>query len=79
MTSFSPPTLFLVSLPNAQSYKAKEARGEVPARSIELVQGSIFDHDWSDGDVVFAHSTCFDGGESAPHSTVSRRLPHALL
>jgi hypothetical protein len=27
---------------------------------LEVVYGSFFDFDWSDADVVFAHSTCFD-------------------
>ena len=27
---------------------------------VSLVQGSVTDADWSDGDVVFANSTCFD-------------------
>jgi SAM-dependent methyltransferase len=28
--------------------------------SVELVSGSLLEADWSDGDVVFANSTCFD-------------------
>ena len=27
---------------------------------VSLVHGSFLDWDWSDGDVVFANSTCFD-------------------
>ena len=27
----------------------------------EFKEGSILEDDWSDGDVVFANSTCFDG------------------
>ena len=28
--------------------------------SVELVEGSLLEKDWSDGDVVFVNSTCFD-------------------
>jgi SAM-dependent methyltransferase len=29
-------------------------------QEVEMIQGSILDYDWSDGDVCFANSTCFD-------------------
>ncbi|EQC42558.1 hypothetical protein SDRG_00288 [Saprolegnia diclina VS20] len=32
------------------------------AQSISFVSGSFLDHPWSDGDLVFSHSTCFSPG-----------------
>jgi SAM-dependent methyltransferase len=40
-------------------YEAMVSAGEAPACDIELICGSFFDYDWSDGDVIFANSTCF--------------------
>ena len=34
--------------------------GYSSAGDCQFSQGSILDEDWSDGDVVFANSTCFD-------------------
>lgn len=35
-------------------------------------QGSFLDYDWSDGDLVFANSTCFDDELMANMSAVSK-------
>jgi len=34
--------------------------GQINKTDIQLLEGSIIDYDWSDGDVIFANSTCFD-------------------
>lgn len=34
--------------------------GAPPAQRVEFHRGSFLEFDWSDGDVVFANSTCFD-------------------
>lgn len=65
-------------------YQDMAARGEVPSRAVELVCGSFFDYDWSDGDVVFANSTCYSDGKLFHHqivvpSAVGIIFPHLYL
>lgn len=39
---------------------ALNTNGRRNITDVQLLEGSIIDYDWSDGDVVFANSTCFD-------------------
>jgi SAM-dependent methyltransferase len=41
-----------------KSYPAKQGAGD--GQRVEVYQGSFLNFDWSDGDVVFANSTCFE-------------------
>lgn len=38
----------------------KDALHKGQSQSVSTVQGSLLGYDWSDGDIVFANSTCFD-------------------
>ncbi|KAF0684842.1 Aste57867_23187 [Aphanomyces stellatus] len=48
----------LVDFSHARVDKLME-RNDVAGQTISYICGSFFDHSWSDGDVVFCHSTCF--------------------
>lgn len=60
---------YLESLHNAavkvcDSYRALQQRGELPKNAassdaLAAVCGDILAYDWSDGDIIFANSTCF--------------------
>jgi hypothetical protein len=45
-----------------------------PNTTLIPTQGSFLDFDWSDGDVVFANSTCFDDSLMADMSVQAERL-----
>jgi hypothetical protein len=50
------------------------------ARPYFIIQGSLLDFDWSDGDVVFANSTCFDDNLMLKMSKMAETLkPGAIF
>jgi len=40
--------------------KTNQNRDNSKSQEINLIQGDLLDYDWSDGDLVFANSTCFE-------------------
>eukprot|EP00611_Tribonema_gayanum_P016316 TRINITY_DN2843_c0_g1_i2.p1 TRINITY_DN2843_c0_g1~~TRINITY_DN2843_c0_g1_i2.p1 ORF type:complete len:286 (-),score=110.51 TRINITY_DN2843_c0_g1_i2:255-1112(-) len=66
----------------AEAFEASVRRSlcSSQAQGLTMHLGSLLDFDWSDGDVVFANSTCFDDALMASIAAAAQRLrPGALL
>lgn len=60
------------------SFKQQLALGQ--PQHVSVFEGSFLDYDWSDGDVVFANSTCFEDDLMAQLSQQAERLkPGAMV
>ncbi|ETW00570.1 hypothetical protein, variant 1 [Aphanomyces invadans] len=61
----------LVDFSHARVDKLMEFN-DMAGQTISYICGSFFDHNWSDGDVVFCHSTCFSPRQDQQLTKTSR-------